>query len=96
MIERALEADPDNGAYVDSLGWVYYRQGDLESALDQLIRAVNLVGDDPIVLEHLGDCLRDLDRIEEARRTYERALEAGAPRDRIQERLDGLRQSEEP
>jgi len=96
MIERALEADPDNGAYVDSLGWVYYRQGDLESALDQLIRAVNLVGDDPIVLEHLGDCLRDLDRIEEARRTYERALEAGAPRDRIQERLDGLREGEEP
>jgi tetratricopeptide (TPR) repeat protein len=96
MIERALEADPDNGAYVDSLGWVYYKQGDLESALDQLIRAVNLVGDDPIVLEHLGDCLRDLDRIEEARRTYERALEAGAPRDRIEERLNGLEQDEAP
>ena len=96
MIERALEADPDNGAYVDSLGWVYYRKGDLEAALDQLIRAVNLVGDDPIVLEHLGDCLRDLDRIEEARRTYERALEAGAAPDRIQERLDGLIPGEGP
>lgn len=96
MIERALEADPDNGAYVDSLGWVFYRQGDLEAALDQLIRAVNLVGDDPIVLEHLGDCLRDLGRIDEARRTYERALGAGAREDRIQERLDGLDAGEGP
>ena len=96
MIERALEADPDNGAYVDSLGWVYYRQGDLEAALDQLIRAVNIVGDDPVVLEHLGDCLRDLGRTDEARRTYERAREAGAARDRIRERLDGLSPDETP
>jgi tetratricopeptide (TPR) repeat protein len=90
MIERALEADPDNGAYIDSLGWVLYQQGDLEGALEQLIRAVNIVGDDPVVLEHLGDCLRDLGRTDEARRTYERALGAGADAERIRERLEGL------
>jgi tetratricopeptide (TPR) repeat protein len=96
MIERALEADPENGAYIDSLGWVLYQQGDLEGALEQLIRAVNIVGDDPIVLEHLGDCLRDLGRTEEARRTYERALGAGASEDRIRERIDGLEASDGP
>lgn len=90
MIRRALEADPDNGAYIDSLGWVFYQRGDLEAALDQLIRAVNVVGDDPVVLEHLGDCLRDLGRIEEARRTYERARAAGADPDRIEARIEGL------
>jgi tetratricopeptide (TPR) repeat protein len=95
MIDRALEADPDNGAYIDSLGWVLYQQGDLEAALEQLIRAVNIVGDDPIVLEHLGDCLRDLGKTEEARRTYERALDAGAPEERIQERLDALQEGDE-
>lgn len=90
LIDRALAAEPDNGAYIDSLGWVLYQQGDLEGALEQLIRAVNIVGDDPVVLEHLGDCLRDLGRTEEARRTYERALRAGAPEERIRPRLDGL------
>lgn len=90
MIDRALEADPDNGAYIDSLGWVLYQQGDLEGALDQLIRAVNIVGDDPIVLEHLGDCLRDLGRTEEARRTYQRALDAGGPEERLRARIDAL------
>jgi tetratricopeptide (TPR) repeat protein len=95
MIDRALEAEPDNGAYIDSLGWVLYQQGDLEGALEQLIRAVNIVGDDPVVLEHLGDCLRDLGKVEEARRTYERALGAGAPEDRIRPRLEGLEASED-
>lgn len=90
MIERALESDPENGAYIDSLGWVYYQRGELEAALDQLIRAVNAVGDDPVVLEHLGDCLRDLGRLDEARRTYERARAAGAPEQRMRERLEGL------
>jgi len=96
MIDQALATDPDNGAYIDSLGWVLYQQGDLEGALEQLIRAVNIVGDDPVVLEHLGDCLRDLGRIDEARRTYERALGAGAPRERIEERLGDLDGQEGP
>ena len=61
-----------------------------------LIRAVNIVGDDPVVLEHLGDCLRDLGQIEEARRAYERAQAAGAPHDRIEERLNGLPEGESP
>lgn len=90
MIRQALAADPDNGAYIDSLGWVYYQRGDLERALEELIRAVNIVGDDPVVLEHLGDCLRDLGQIQEARRTYERARAAGADAERIQSRLEGL------
>jgi Flp pilus assembly protein TadD len=69
---------------------VLYQQGDLEGALEQLIRAVNIVGDDPIVLEHLGDCLRDLGRTEEARRTYQRALDAGGPEERLRGRIDAL------
>jgi Flp pilus assembly protein TadD len=75
------------------MGWVLYREGRLDEALEELIRAVNIVGDDPIVLEHLGDCLRDLGRTDEARRTYERALEVGGDAERLQGRIDAL---EEP
>ncbi len=96
MIEQALKADPENGAYIDSLGWVYYQRGDLDRALQELIRAVNLVGDDPIVLEHLGDCLRDLGQHEQARRTYERALAAGAEEERMRLRIEGLQGGDSP
>jgi tetratricopeptide (TPR) repeat protein len=94
LIRAAVEAEPDNGAYVDSLGWVLYRQGDLEGALEQLIRAANLVGDDPVVLEHLGDCLRDLGQREEAVRTYRRALAAGGDRERLEARIRALGEDE--
>lgn len=88
LIRAAVAAEPDNGAYVDSLGWVLYRRGDLEGALEHLVAAVNLVGDDPVVLEHLADCLRDLGQLEEALRTYRRALGAGGETERLQLRIE--------
>lgn len=89
-VERALEAEPRNGAYLDSLGWVYYQQGRYQEALDKLVDASNLVGDDPVVLEHLGDCLRALGEIEDARNAYRRALLVGGDEERLQKRLEEL------
>ena len=90
LIRAAVAEEPDNGAYVDSLGWVLYRKGDLDGALEQLIVAANLVGDDPVVLEHLGDCLRDLGQLEEALRTYRRALGAGGAAERLGARIEAV------
>ena len=39
LIRRALELDPGNGAYVDSLGWLYFKQGKFQEALTELLRA---------------------------------------------------------
>ena len=55
MISRALEIEPDNGAYLDSLGWVQYRQNRLEQAEDNLRKALERIGEDPTVHDHLGD-----------------------------------------
>jgi len=74
MIRRALELDPDNGAYVDSLGWVYYRLGRLESARTELERALKLTGGDPVIYEHLGDVYRDLKLFTMARQQYRLSL----------------------
>ncbi len=54
-IKRALEIRPDDGFFVDSLGWIYYRLKRYDEAVVQLERAATLVSDDPTVLEHLGD-----------------------------------------
>ena len=56
LVERALELDPENGYYLDSLGWVYYRQGNGEDAVDYIERALlNMPSDDAILRDHLGD-----------------------------------------
>ena len=53
MIRKALDIEPDNGAYLDSLGWVKFRKGKFDEALSILLRAVQtLTRDDPTVFEH--------------------------------------------
>ncbi len=53
--QRAVELDPYNGAYLDSLGWVYYMRGDLDQAEIHLKQAADLNRSDAVILEHLGD-----------------------------------------
>jgi tetratricopeptide (TPR) repeat protein len=55
LVGRALEIDPQNGAYLDSLGWVYYRQNKLPEAENLLVQALAKIGKDPTVHDHLGD-----------------------------------------
>jgi tetratricopeptide (TPR) repeat protein len=66
MIKKALDADPDNGAYLDSLGWAYYQQGKLNEAETLLVRALDRVGQDPTVHDHLADVYMKLGKTKEA------------------------------
>jgi tetratricopeptide (TPR) repeat protein len=72
-IEKAVALDPDSGAFLDTLGWVHYQQGDFEAALREIERARALVGDDPVITDHLGDVLLKLDREAEALEHWKRA-----------------------
>jgi tetratricopeptide (TPR) repeat protein len=54
-IQQAVDAEPNNGAYLDSLGWAYYRLGDLTKAEEYLRRAIERFSKDPTVHDHLGD-----------------------------------------
>ena len=55
MIKKALSKKPDDGAIIDSLGWVYYKKGNYQLALTELLKANQLVPDDPTIAEHIGD-----------------------------------------
>lgn len=77
MVRRAVALDPDNGAYVDSLGWGYYQLGRYDEAAKTLERATRLVRD-PTVYEHLGDTYAALGKTDEARRAYRRAMKLEA------------------
>lgn len=74
MIERAVEAEPDSGYIVDSLGWAFYRLGRYEEAVPVMERAVELMPTDPILNDHLGDVYWAVGREREARFQWRRAL----------------------
>ena len=73
-MKRALQVDPNNGAYVDSLGWGLFRLGKFAEASAVLERAARLLPSDSTVLEHLGDALLALGARDRARDAYRRAL----------------------
>ena len=74
MIERAVEQRPNEGSFIDSLGWVQLRQGDGAGALKSLERAVELQPEDAVVNGHLGDALAAVGRLREAEFQWRRAL----------------------
>ncbi len=55
MIRKAVDARPNDGYIVDSLGWAYYRLGRYQEAVEQLERAAELRPEDPVINDHLGD-----------------------------------------
>src|SRR5262249_689683 len=81
-IRKALQVEPDNSAYLDSLGWVLYKRGRFVEArvpLEKAIEPQSLA--DPVVLDHLADTLYRLNGMAEARGLWQQSLE------RLDERL---------
>lgn len=74
MIKRAVAREYDNGAIVDSLGWVLYRIGEYEEAVKELERAIQLEPGDPTINDHLGDAYWMVGRRIEAEFQWKRAL----------------------
>jgi tetratricopeptide (TPR) repeat protein len=74
LIKKAVELEPSNGAYLDSLGWAYYRLGKYDQAEEQLIKASQRIGNDPTVHDHLGDVYQKTGRLKMAVVHWERAM----------------------
>ncbi|MEY8830045.1 tetratricopeptide repeat protein [Sedimentitalea sp. XS_ASV28] len=81
MIERAVEARPDSGYIVDSLGWVLFRLGRYEEAVEHMETAVELMPVDPVVNDHLGDVYWAVGRYREAEFQWKRAISFIDPED---------------
>ena len=74
LIERAVALDPENGAYLDSLGWALFRLNRLEQAESHLRRALTKEGQNAVILSHLGDILHRRGDIREAVEYWRKAL----------------------
>ncbi len=92
LIKKALEFEPNNGAFVDSLGWAYYKLGRLDEALRELERAVTLVQkDDATIREHLGDVFFHKGMIAQAVDQWEQSLKLDATNAKVKEKLEQAR-----
>ena len=93
MIQKALDLDPENGAYLDSLGWLYYRQEKFELAERYLVRSLEKIKRDPTVHSHLGDVYFKQGKVEKARKHWELSIEewkSGPAADRDPEEIAKL------
>ena len=75
FIKQALLTEPTNGAYLDSLGWVYFKMGKYDLAEESLTKAAVHMGSDPTVQEHLGDLYQKTGRLKLAAVHWERAVQ---------------------
>ena len=75
LIRRALEMEPGTGAYLDSLGWLYFKQGKFQEAFTELLGAAEALSEpDAVVFEHIGDAAEKLGKRAEAVLYWQKAL----------------------
>lgn len=87
LTKQAVALKPDNGYYVDSLGWAFYKSGQFNEALTEIKRAVALVGDDPVIYEHLGEIYLKQQKLSEAKEAWLHSLELDPSNDKLVQRF---------
>jgi len=94
MIGKAVQQEPKNAAFLDSLGWVLFKLKRTDEALKYLLQAVeNAEKPDPTLFDHLGDIYAAQGRVEEARSAWRKALDAEGAEDtlksEVKKKLEG-------
>jgi tetratricopeptide (TPR) repeat protein len=91
MAKKAVAAEPDNDAYQDTIGWIYYRLGMYDLALIHIKKSVDNRRDSAVVIEHLGDVYLKLGDLKEAKSQWKRALEIDKDNERLKRKIENTR-----
>ena len=90
MAEKAVKQSPENGSFLDTMGWILYKKGRFEEALEYLEKAFNKRDDSAEVADHLGDVYKRLGMDEKAKMSWEKALELEPNNEFIKNKLNQL------
>ena len=91
-VKHALDLDANNGAYLDTLGWIDYRRGKFHDALSELTRAEqNLQRPDAVVFEHIGDTYAKLNRVPQALEYWQKALALDAKNKSLADKIENTK-----
>ena len=88
LVSKALDIAPDNGAYVDSLGWAYYKKDMVDEALRYLEKAVELIPDDAVIRDHLGDAYYKKGDLDKAYQHWQRSLDLNPEQGSVKKKLE--------
>ncbi|MCD6353671.1 MAG: tetratricopeptide repeat protein, partial [Proteobacteria bacterium] len=75
-----------------SLGWVYFKKGQIKKAIRELEKAAELIPEDPTIAEHLGDAYLESAMIDKAKVQYEKALRTNPEKKELQDKLKKIEQ----
>jgi tetratricopeptide (TPR) repeat protein len=98
FIKRAVELDPENPAYLDSLGWWFYKKNEPQKAVEQLEKAVanlkleDLKSDDAVIYEHAGDAYTKLNNVAQALVFWQKAVVIDPSNKGIADKLENAKQ----
>lgn len=86
MAQKAVEGDPDNPSFLDTLGWVYYQIGQYEQARKYVQASIDTGKASAEVLEHMGDIMQKLDKPGQARTWWDKAFEKDSTRTHLKDK----------
>lgn len=90
MVNRALENDPENGAYLDTKGWIYFKMEDYNLAIEFIKKALDYREESSEVLEHLGDVYEKVDQKDNADYYWKKALEKDPENSELKQKIQNL------
>ncbi len=88
MAELAVEADPQNSSFLDTIGWVYYKLEDYEQAKYYLEKALEAGGERAVILDHLGDVVFKLGEKDKAIEFWQRAFDQDTSKHEIKTKIE--------
>ena len=88
LAKKAIEAQPDRGAYLDTIGWIYYKLGKYNLALTYISRSVENRENSAVVVEHLGDVYFKLGDLNQADRYWRQALEMNQDNQELRQKIE--------
>jgi tetratricopeptide (TPR) repeat protein len=94
LVNQALQKEPGNGAYLDSLGWAHFKKGDLDQAEKYLTEAIAKLPMNAEVLDHIGDLHAKRSQWQQAIDSWSQALDgdgSAANKDEIQKKIESAK-----
>jgi tetratricopeptide (TPR) repeat protein len=95
-VKKALEIDPNNGAYLDSLGWAFFKLNDMQNAEKYLLEADKYVRNDPVIDEHLGDLYFETGDLQKAQEFWMKSVKIGTEPEnirKVRQKLEKLQEA---
>ncbi len=93
LIKKAIKLEPNNGAYLDSLGWLYYKRGRLKDSQKLLERAIE-VFPDPVIFDHLGDLFLKAGNKQQAVINWKESLKLDPGQETVRKKIEGVKINE--